>query len=210
MLASAVFSPDGRYFVTRSSAEARVWEVKTGTLVGEPIAPLASGQILRFSSDARRFTTESQNGDARVFDVRTAQALTESMDHGAMRSSAGYFSPDGRFLRTETASDVRIWAVPPTLPDGTPPPEWLLQPATACAGKVVNDQGQLTDVTDTAATMENLRAQIQALPKDTPLADWARWIVSERADRSIAPGFTLSSTEAEELTARFAAAAKAP
>jgi WD40 repeat protein len=210
MLVSANFSPDGLYFVTRSSAEVRIWDVKAAAFVGEPIAPLGSGQTLRFSSDGRRFTTESQDGRARVFDVRTAQLFTEPMDHGGMQTSTGYFSPDGLFLRTETASDFRIWSMPPALPDGTPPPEWLLQLATACAGKVVNDLGQLTDVTDIAASIQNLRTQVDALPADTPLANWARWILSDSAGRSIAPGFALTPAEADELTARFAAAAEAP
>lgn len=210
MLVSATFSPDGLYFVTRSSAEARIWDVKKAALVGDPIAPLGSGQELRFSPDGRRFTTESQDGNARIFDVRTAQALSEPMDHGAVQTSAGSFSPDGLFLRTETASESRIWSVPPTLPDGTPPPEWLLELATVCAGKVVNDQGQLVDVTDTAAKVAVLRAQVDALPADAPLADWGRWILNDRADRSIAPGFTITPAEADELTVRFAAAAGTP
>jgi hypothetical protein len=132
------------------------------------------------------------------------------MDHGGVQTSAGYFSPDGLFLRTETASDVRIWSVPPALPDGTAASEWLLQLATACAGKVVNDQGQLTDITDIAATIQSLRAQVDALPAGTPLADWARWILNDRADRSIAPGFSITPAEADELTARFAAAPEVP
>ena len=90
----------------------------------------------------------------------------------------------------------------------SPPPEWLLQLATACAGKVVNDQGQLADVTDTAAKIETLRAQVDALPADTPLADWGKWILNDRADRSIAPGFTITPAEAEALKARLAAVAE--
>ena len=210
MLVSAIFSPDGLYFVTRSSAEARIWDTKAGAPVGEPITPLGSGQTLRFSPDGRRVTTETEDGRVRLFDMRTAQAFTEPMDHGGVRTSAGYFSPDGLFLQTETASDFRIWSVPPALPDGTSPPEWLLQLATAFAGKVVNDHGQLTDVTGTAASIQSLRAQVDAVAPGTPLADWARWILSDRADRSIAPGFTITPAEAEELTTGFAATAAAP
>lgn len=201
MLVSAHFSPDGRYFVTRSSAEARIWDLQTGALVGEPIGPLGNGQTLRFSSDGRRFTTESQDGRARVFDVRTAHVFAEPTDHGAIRTSAGHFSPDGLFLRTETASDVRLWSVPPALPDGTPPPEWLLELATVCAGKVVNDQGQLTAAVDVSSRIATLRQHIEDLPPDAPLADWGRWILNDRADRSIAPGFTLSPHEANQLAA---------
>jgi hypothetical protein len=209
MLFSATFSPDGLYFVTRSSAEARIWDVKTAAPEGEPIALLGGigRRYVRFSSDGRRVTMESPDGSLRIFDVRTAQAFVEPMNHGAVQTSLGDFSPDNLFVATATsANDVRIWSVPPALPDGTPPPEWLLQLATACAGKVVNDQGQLADVTDTAARIESLRAEIRALPAESPLADWGRWILNDRADRSIAPGFAITPAAAEALKARLAAA----
>jgi WD40 repeat protein len=206
MLYTVSFSPDGLYFVTRSFAELRIWDAKTAVLVGEPIAMLGSWRYLRFSSDGRRFTAESQDGKVYLFDVRTAQAFAEPMNHGPMRASAGEFSPDGLFVRTETsANDCRIWSVPPALPDGTPPPDWLLQLATACAGQVVNAEGQLADVTDTAARMTSLRAELSALPAAAPLADWGRWIVSDHPNRSIAPGFTITLAEAEALKTRLAA-----
>ena len=203
-LSAAVFSPDERYFVTRSSTEARVWDANTNTLVGEPIA-IPGGRDLRFSPDGRRFITASEGGNACIFDVRTAQAFTAPMNHGPVRLPTAYFSPDGLFVRTETtASDFRIWSVPPATPDGTPTPEWLLQLATVCAGKVVNEQGQLTPVTDTAEKIAALRLQIAALPANAPLADWGRWILDNRADRSIAPGFTLTPDEADRLLAKYA------
>ena len=99
-----------------------------------------------------------------------------------------------------------MWSVPPALPNGMPPPEWLLQLASACAGKFVNDQGQLADLTDTAARIASLRAQVDALPANTPLADWGRWVLNDRADRSIAPGFTITPAEAQALKTRLAAA----
>jgi eukaryotic-like serine/threonine-protein kinase len=208
MLYQAAFSPDGLYFTTRSSAELRIWDAKTAEVVGEPITLLGSGMYLRFSSDGRRLAAECQDGKVHLLDVRSAHAFAEPMNHGAVRTSVGGFSPDGLFVRTETsANDFRIWSVPPALPDGTPPPEWLLQLATACAGKVVNDQGQLADVSDAAAKIESLRAQVDALPANTPLADWGRWILNDRADRSIAPGFTITPPEAEALKARLVAAA---
>jgi len=80
-------------------------------------------------------------------------------------------------------------------------PEWLLQLATLCARKMVNDTGDLVDAPDGAAKFETLRQQLAALPADAPLAEWGRWILNNRADRSIAPGFTITVAEAEKLTA---------
>jgi hypothetical protein len=206
MLYSATFAADGRYFATRSPVEVRIWETKTAALVGEPITLPGSGTFLRFSADGRRFTVDSKDGNVRVFDVRTAQLAVEPMKHEAAGVVfGGYFSPDGFFLQTTTAADLRLWSVPPALADGTPPPEWLLQLATVCAGKTVNDQGQLADVTDTATRLATVRAQLDALPEDAPLVDWGRWILNEREDRSIAPGFTITPAEAEALKTKWTA-----
>jgi hypothetical protein len=207
MLYSATFSPDGLHFITRSAAELRIWDAKSAAPVGEAIPmPGNSGRYVRFSADGRRFTAESRDGKLHLFDVRTSQTFAEPLDHEGVQTSAGRFSPDGDFVQTETnADDFRIWAVPPALPDGSAPPEWLLQLATACAGKVVNDQGELTDVTDIAFKVERLRAQIDALPAEMPLAAWGRWVLNDRADRSIAPGFTITPAAAEALKIRLAA-----
>ncbi|MEO7599142.1 MAG: hypothetical protein ABIV50_09445, partial [Opitutus sp.] len=206
MLYSATFAADGRYFATRSPVEVRIWDAKTAALVGEPITLPGSGTFLRFSADGRRFTVDSTDGNARVFDVRTAQLFAEPMNHEAAGGVyAGSFSPDGLFLQTATGPDLRLWSVPPALANGTPPPEWLLQLATVCAGKMVNDQGQLADVTDTATRLATVRAQLDALPDDAPLVDWGRWILNEREDRSIAPGFTITAAEAEALKTKWIA-----
>ena len=199
-VAHAVFSPDEKYFVTRDSAEAKVWDVKTARRVGGPL-PLISGRDLQFSPDGQRFLTVSEDGNAQIFDLASVQACTEPMSHGVgVRLPTGRYSPDGRFVRTETTvPDLRIWSVPPALREGTPVPEWLLQLATACSGKIVNEQGQLTDAADVAVRINILRAQIEALPDNAPLADWGRWILNDRADRSIAPGFTITSAEADRL-----------
>ncbi|HEX2852938.1 MAG TPA: protein kinase [Opitutaceae bacterium] len=203
-LFSANFSPDGRYFATRSLSEVRLWNAKTAALVGRPI-PLANGRSLRFSADSRRFVTASEDGVARIFDVRNAQAFIEPLQHPGTRLPMGFFSPDALFVRMDTtAPDIRIWSVPPALPDGMPPPAWLLRLATFCAGAAVDDSGQLVAKASSAAAIEELRTELAALPPDAPLADWGRWILNNRADRSIAPGFTVTPAEAAQLTSRLA------
>ena len=111
------------------------------------------------------------------------------------------FSPDGRFLRTQRTHDFYIWSVPPRMPEGLAVPEWLLQLATVFATMTINTSGQLVDLPDAITQFQDLRRQIAALPVDAPLADWGRWIMDERADRSIAPGFTVTKTGAAQLAA---------
>ncbi len=195
------FSPNGRYFVTRSNAETRIWNAETAKPVGLPIA-LIPGSVLsgnlRFSSDSKRFVASFRDG-IRIFDTRTAQTITEAI--GPSRPFA-CFSPDGRFIRTESDSqNPEIWSVAPELPEGTTPPEWLLELATVCAGKVINDQGELVPVAGNAAAVTSLRGKIDALATQAPLAEWGQWILNNRPDRSIAPGFKITPAEADQIAA---------
>jgi hypothetical protein len=68
----------------------------------------------------------------------------------------------------------------------------------------VNDQGQLAAFTETASMLARLRGELATLPADAPLVEWGRWVLNDREDRSIAPGFTITLAEAEELKARLA------
>jgi hypothetical protein len=122
------------------------------------------------------------------------------------------FSPDGRFLRTEKATDVLtksgeahvyLWSVPPRLSEGGAIPEWLLQLGIVCATKVVNDVGQLVDATDVVARLDAIRHVLATLPADAPFAEWGRWILDQRANRPIAPGFTITRAEATALAAKY-------
>jgi serine/threonine protein kinase/WD40 repeat protein len=203
ILFSADFSPDGNYFATRSLSEVRLWNAKTAALVGRPI-PVANGRGLRFSADSRRFVTASEDGIARIFDVRNAQAFIEPLHHPGTRLPMGFFSPDALFVRLDTtAPDIRIWSVPPALPDGIPPPEWLLRLATLCAGQAVDDSGQLVAKAGSAVTLQELRSELASLPSDAPLAAWGRWILNNDAARPIAPGFSLTPAEAASMFLAF-------
>ncbi|HUJ42665.1 MAG TPA: serine/threonine-protein kinase [Opitutaceae bacterium] len=202
----AQFSPDGRRFATWGSHSTHVWDGRTGAPVGEPLP--AGGKQVRFSSDSRNLSTADANGIVRVWDVPSGQPVTEPMSYRSARTLSPEFSPDGRFLRTET-KEFFVWSVPPRLPVDSPIPEWLLQLATVCATKTVDDAGQLIDVPDVLKQFEEVQHQLAALPADAPLAEWGRWIIDNRSDRSIAPGFTITPEEADKL-AKTTAAAGAP
>jgi hypothetical protein len=191
-----VFSPDGRWVALRIPKAVTLLDGRTGSTVGRRIP--AGGKLVRFSPDGNRLGTAEAEGNAQVWDVPGGEAVTEPMRH-AGGATLPEFSPDGRFLKTETPH-LHVWAVPPPLPEGTPAPEWLLELATLLASQVVNEAGQLVPAIEIANRVDRLRQQIATLPADAPLADWGRWVLDDRPDRPIAPGFTITPAEADKLS----------
>jgi len=163
----------------------------------------AGGGLVSFSPDGNRLGTAGPEGIAQVWDVPSGEAVTEPMKHeGGVTLPA--FSPDGRFLKVE-GSDITIWAIPPPLPESTKAPEWLLELATVCASEIVDDSGQLAPATDAVSKVVALKQQIATLPADAPLADWGRWVLDDRAERPIAPGFTITQAESARLATKSGA-----
>ena len=79
------------------------------------------------------------------------------------------FSPDGRFVGTETADNVyHLWSVPPPPPAGEKPPAWLLDLAAICAGKTLNEDGQFVTSADAFGKIADLRRTLADLPDDAP------------------------------------------
>jgi WD40 repeat protein len=205
---SAVFSPDGKYLLTSSQDRtARVWDGHDGAPVGVPMYHESLVRSADFSADSSRVVTASQDATARVWDAQTGQPLSAPMLH-ARRVVLAVFSPDGRFVRTETVGSPGLpgsfflWSVPP---EGGAP-EWLLKLATICAGKTINDDGQSVDVSGVLAQLDDVRRQLGILPDHAPFVEWGRWVLNDRADRSIAPGFTITPASADKLAADLAAA----
>jgi hypothetical protein len=61
--------------------------------------------------------------------------------------------------------------------------------------------GVLVDASDEVAKLDEVRHEIAALPADAPFAEWGRWFLEDPATHSIAPGFTITPTEAARLVA---------
>ncbi len=194
----SLFSPDGKWLATWNSQTVRVTDGRTGAPVGKMIP--AGGKLVFFNPDSTRLATAEREGYAQVWDVPSGDAVTEPLRHQPLNANRPEFSPDDRFLKTENGR-FYLWAIPPPWRDGVPPPEWLFELATLCAGKTVDDFGHLVAATDAAQNVTRLRREIAALPADAPLADWGRWVLDDRPERSIAPGFTITPAEAERLAA---------
>jgi WD40 repeat protein/predicted Ser/Thr protein kinase len=135
----AAFSPDGSLVVTASAdGTARLWAAANGRQVGPPLRHsntvwyaefnaagsqivTASGQFRNLaaaSSRALRDFSAPQNphrdldGEARVWDVRTGQAVTPPLLHNDAVVHAS-FSPDNKSLVTASADrTAQIWKLP--------------------------------------------------------------------------------------------------
>jgi len=127
-----------------------------------------------------------------------------------VRTVSAEFSPDGRFIRTETSNNhFFVWSVPS--PAGNAPvPDWLLDLAMICAGKRLTDDGRLESAADSVGRIDDVRRTLAERPDDAPYVEWGRWFLADRATRSIAPGFTITPAEAEKLAASMGASPAAP
>ena len=110
-------------------------------------------------------------------------------------------------VRTTRGNTYHLWSVPPPLPAGATTPAWLLDLAAICAGKAVNAEGAFESAAHLFGKIADIRRTLADLPDDAPYVEWGRWFLSDRATRSIAPGFTITPAEAEKLAKDLAGAA---
>jgi eukaryotic-like serine/threonine-protein kinase len=202
MWSSATFSPDSRLFATYSAdVTVHIQDVQSGGDVVRSIETDSALWSVRFDSDSKRLVTGTEGGTAQVWNVASGLPVSEPMRHGLVQVRAAEFSPDGRFIRTETAPNgsFYLWSVPPLIPAGVPTPDWLVELATICAGKRVRDDGRFDDTSESGTKIAEIRRELVALPADAPYVEWGRWFLSDRSTRSIAPGFTLSLADASAL-----------
>ena len=94
-------SNDGRLLaVTRSeSLTARVFDLQSGRLLGQPIKHPAKVFSLRFSPDGQRLLTACRDGQARVFHWGTGDLVLRGLSHERDVLNATY-TPDGEFILT--------------------------------------------------------------------------------------------------------------
>ena len=110
-VASAEFSPDGRWLVTAGwDHTARIWNVQTGRaehkLLGQHTDDINDAV---FSPDGRQVLTASDDGTAVLWNIETESPAVILRGHGKRINSA-VFSQDGRWILT--ASDdrtARVW-----------------------------------------------------------------------------------------------------
>lgn len=111
-LTSAVFSSDGNRVLTGSEDSAtRIWNVRTGKLVGRPMKQESRIRAVAFSPDDRLVLTGSGDGNVQLWDAASCMPVGEPMPHeNAVVAVA--FSPDGETIFTGSADGTaRLWDV---------------------------------------------------------------------------------------------------
>jgi WD40 repeat protein len=105
---SIAFSPDGKYFASRSGKVAVIWEWKNEKEVRR-FSHEADVAALSYSSDGTTLVTAAGN-DARVWDVASGEELARvSHDQPVTRA---VFSPDGKTLATagdDGVVELSLW-----------------------------------------------------------------------------------------------------
>jgi len=109
------FSADGRYLGAGCADDqfnrcsARIWDTKTGRVVGKPLQHGDGVLSIAFSSDASRVVTASEDFTAVVWETATGRQLTPALRHGHQVQGA-CFSPDGGWVATaSTDGTARVW-----------------------------------------------------------------------------------------------------
>lgn len=113
-IATAVVSPDGKYFAVAGGGGAQIWEVATGRAVSPLLRnlDLSLTHSAAFSPDGHTLLTGSAEGAVRRWSVPSGQALGQPLEHPTSVILAAY-SPDGRFVATSQEGGlVRLWAAP--------------------------------------------------------------------------------------------------
>lgn len=184
-----VFSPDGQV-VASYSADGTVYvqQARAAWAVTHGIETAGSVWMVNFSHDGKRLVTTTREGTAQIFDVASGVPLGDPLRHGASRVIAAHFSEDDRYLLTETAepSGFHVWPLPPAA-QGTP--DWLQALALICSDK--GELGLAPRSTTPAGGVDEIRRHLGTQPDASPYDEWGRWFLTEPAQRSIAPRFTL-------------------
>jgi WD40 repeat protein/tetratricopeptide (TPR) repeat protein len=109
---STALSEDGNRLLTAAIDNCvRLWDVKTGKLVFDPIKHPQFVRSLSFSKDGSRILTGCMDRAARVWDANTGRALLEPLRHGeGGLVEDAQFSADGkRIVTASTDGKAQIW-----------------------------------------------------------------------------------------------------
>ncbi|HWX21144.1 MAG TPA: serine/threonine-protein kinase [Candidatus Binatia bacterium] len=106
----ARFSPDGKWIVTVSEDKtARVWEVRTGRPLTDPLRHHDAVYLAEFSPDSRRLVTVCRDKVVRVWDPASGHPVTEPL-RTTDNVAAVRFMPNRRQIATISADNVlRVW-----------------------------------------------------------------------------------------------------
>jgi hypothetical protein len=117
---AVAFSADGRWVVTGSMDEARLWRAETGEPVGQPMRHDDAVRAVAFSPDGRTVVTGSDDKTARLWRAETGEPVGQPIRRDRLVNAVA-FSPDGRTVVTGSSDQTaRLWRAETGEPVGQP------------------------------------------------------------------------------------------
>jgi WD40 repeat protein len=119
---TVAFSLDGRLIASGGNdATVRLWEVATGTQVGELDGHTDAVYSVAFSPDGRRLVSASFDGTVRIWDVKSHHNIGILFGHSGRVGVVAY-SPNGTYIASGGYDDgtVRLWNANTLQPVGSP------------------------------------------------------------------------------------------
>src|SRR5262249_10910876 len=103
-------SPDGSRLVTLAGSNARIWDARTGTPIGEPLQHSGRIFVASYSRNGSRIVTASLDQTAKVWNAANGR-LISTLAHPSSALDA-QLSPDGKSALTFASGGiVRLWDV---------------------------------------------------------------------------------------------------
>jgi WD40 repeat protein/tRNA A-37 threonylcarbamoyl transferase component Bud32/tetratricopeptide (TPR) repeat protein len=159
-IAGGTLSPDGKsLLITYEDGTGRLWDLATRKQLIPPLRHQGEGRLYgrAFSPDGRTIATGSDDGTARLWDTATGQPIGPALRHTDPVRVLGFLD-QGRALFTH-ARDIRLFPVPPDLPDEL---ERVAAWAEVITGLRLDKEQGLVRVLDNAAWLER-REQLMLL-----------------------------------------------
>ena len=108
-------SPDQRFVVTNAETDdgiARVWDVRSGTLVSELKGEEDAVEAVSFSPDSRFVLTSGPDKTALLWDAATGKRIREFDGHSGNVKGVAFWS--GNLILTEADGTVHFWDIAKT------------------------------------------------------------------------------------------------
>jgi len=107
---SAQFSPDGKWILTTGNDKtARIWDVKSGSLINSFDRQPWYVNSANYSPDGRNIIIASSDNTAKIWDTESGRVLKTLEDHTSEVNNGSY-SPDGKNIVTASSDKTaKIW-----------------------------------------------------------------------------------------------------